>query len=167
MKNKKIETKDTLLESFNRTKELINYLIENKIASKDDTMESIFARLISSDESKKKQAIKPVKKEKIDIPKTIRKVCQENEDLFILSMDKNFSFLLKKKQETITRVLGEGTMNPVEQQKEVIYFDCFALFWTLNKKQEPIPQLEKLREYGFPIHHVETEYEIKKYISES
>ena len=109
--------------------------------------------------------LKPVqkkieKKEKIDIPKTIRKVCHENQDIFILSMHKNFSFLLKKKEEIITRVLGAGTMNPVEQQNNVIFFDCFALRWTLTKKDEPIPQLEKLKEYGFPVYHVETEYDI-------
>lgn len=107
------------------------------------------------------------KNEKIDIPKAIRKECKENEDIFILSMDKNFAFLLKRKEEVITRVLGEGTMNPVEQQKDVVYFDCFALCWSTEKKEKPIPKLENLKQYGFPSHFVETEYEIKKCISES
>ncbi len=160
MKNKKMEQKDTLLEKFNQTKELINYLIENKIASKKDTMESIFYRLISSGDGSKKEKIKPIKKEKIDIPKKIREECHKNEDIFILSMDKNFSFLLKRKEEVITTVLGEGTMNIVEQQNNVIFFDCFALFWTLTKNDKPIPQLEKLKEYGFPVYHVETEHDI-------
>jgi len=165
MKNKKTEIKDTLLEKFNQTKELINYLIENKIASEKDTMESIFARLISSGESNKKN--KPIKKEKIDIPKKIREECHKNEDIFILSMDKNFSFLLKRKEEVITTILGEGTMNIVEQQNNVIFFDCFALSWTLTKKDEPISQLEKLKEYGFPVYHVETEYDISSSIENS
>jgi hypothetical protein len=153
MKQNKISS----VANLSKVAELCTFLIKNKIATKDDTIESIFAKIMESDENNKKNKIK---KEKIDISKIIRKECQENENIFILSMDKNFSFLLKKKEEAITRVLGEGTMNPVEQQRDVIFFDCFALFWKLTKKEESIPQLEKLKEYGFPVYHVETEYDI-------
>ena len=160
-------SEDSIDKQFAQTVELCNYLLKNKIALKGESMLDIFAKLIAADNPKKEEKIKPIKIEKIDIPKTIRKSCQENKDIFILSMHKNFSFLLKRKEEIITRILGEGTMNPVEKQTNVIYFDCFALCWALTKKEEPIPQLDKLKEYGFPVHHVDTEYDIQMAIIES
>lgn len=160
------DNKNGNAESFVKLAELCTYLVKNNIATKNDTIESIFAKMMDPEIAKKKEVNKPIKKEIIDVPKVIRKVCQDNEDIFILSMDKNFSFLMKRKEEVITTILGEGTMNIVEQQNNVIFFDCFSLYWTLTKKEEPIPQLEKLKEYGFPAYHVETEYDINTYISE-
>lgn len=106
------------------------------------------------------------KREKIDFPQAVRDACKKNEDIFIIQMEKNFAFLLKRKEETVTKILCEGTMNPVEQQKDVVYFDCFALWWMLTKKDNPIPQLVKLSEYGFPIYHVETKSDISMHMSE-
>jgi hypothetical protein len=160
------DNKNGNAESFAKLAELCTYLVKNNIATKNDTIESIFAKMMDPEIAKKKEVNKPIKKEIIDVPKVIRKVCQDNEDIFILSMAKNFAILMKRKEEVITRVLGEGTMNPVEQQKDVIYFDCFAFYWTLSSNDKPILQLEKLSEYGFPIYHVETEYDINTYISE-
>lgn len=152
-------------EIFAKLAELCTYLVDNNIATKNDTIESIFAKMMSPNDLKKDK-IKAIKKEKIDIPKIIRKECQENEDIFILSMNKNFAILMKRKEETISRTLGEGTMNPVKQHMDVIFFDSFAICWTLTKKENPTTKLEILKEYGFPIYHVETEYDINNSISE-
>jgi hypothetical protein len=116
---------------------------------------------------KKKSIIKPEKKEKIDISKIIKKACEGSQYLFIFYMGKEHCILLKKNTETVLRTLCPGTMNPVETQKEITTFNCFALYWPLTKTSKLDSSLISLMKYGFPVHTIETEYDIKKAIQDS
>jgi hypothetical protein len=150
--NKNVNSESELAENFTK---FFSFLIKNKIATKDDTIESIFAKMMATDDSNNKEKVKPVKKEKINIANIIKDIYTKDENLFILELEKNYAFLIKRKEETVTRVLCPGTMSPVEQQKDVIIYDFFVLWWESDKKQKTIKKLEPLAEYGIPVHFVE------------
>jgi hypothetical protein len=161
MKAKKSDNK----EDVKKIMELCTYLAKNKMMSKDDTIETLLSKMLCSNDIKK-EVEKEVKKVKVNIPDIINDIYHKDENIFILELAKNYAFLIKRKEESVTRVLCPGTMSPVEQQKDVTIFDFFALWWESDKKQKPIKQLEPLEEYGIPIYFVESEYDVKKCIDD-
>lgn len=106
---------------------------------------------------------KNAKPKKVDIGAVIVEECDKNENIFILGMEKDFAFLMKRKQITFTETLCAGTMNPVDVQKEKVFFDCFVIEWGKGKQNK----LQKLSIMDFPIHSALTEYDVRKAIEEA
>lgn len=161
--------KSNEVSELDKLTELQKAYVINEFLTKNPAGIDILVKMMGQGEAiKPKEEIpKIVKKEKIDVPKIIKQELQENPDLFVLNMEKEYCILIKKKTETVLRTLCAGTMNPVETQKDITIFNCFSLYWPLTKSSKIDGKLTSLMQHGFPVHTVETEYDIHKAIEQA
>lgn len=135
---------------------------------KGSLIQKFLIEILGDNDQEKEEVVSkiPVKKEKIDFPKLIKKQCEESSNVFILTMDKNYAFLIKRKDESVIRTLCPGTMNPVEQQKEITFYDSFAIWWKFKNNKIIPNKIEELSDHGFRFYHVESEYDVISAINE-